>query len=267
MAGWASILDFLEAAAPYVEAGGAIAQGVSGNRAAGRAAENTNLVNQDQAALQRYNIEQRAKAEAAFLAEQAVKDRADRYLTAGRDRAKQVGLGDLLANMQDVGISGLPSYIPNVQFSGGMRPSAFGANARQAGRNLSRDALQAQITGADVPNLPDLSGLGANAPELSELMQSGTLDDVLNWLSVGGLASKTARNAAQQVEQDRINRTPIPNVGPVASDATIGETFGQAPTDAIAGMGGITPLPAETLASRRLTPRGYQIPPMASRMR
>ena len=45
----------------------------------------------------------------------------------------QVGVGDLLANVQDVEIEGLPSYIHKVNFTGGLRPSALGPMSRQAG--------------------------------------------------------------------------------------------------------------------------------------
>jgi len=189
MADFSEFLKILEEAKPYIKAGGEVAGAVSAGRAGGRAEENLGAQAQDRTAIDRYQAEQLAKLGGANLLEGATKDRADRFLTDSMVRAKQVGLGDLLANMQDVDISGLPSYIPHMQFTGGLRPSALGPNARQAGRNLSRQALEAQMSGADIPNLPDVSGLGTNAPDLTPLQHAGKLDTILNMLGYAGLGA------------------------------------------------------------------------------
>lgn len=63
-----------------------------------------------------------------------------------QNRAQQVGLGDALANVQDVRIDA-PSHITRFNVSGGMRPSALGPNARMAGRELSGQALAALMEG------------------------------------------------------------------------------------------------------------------------
>jgi hypothetical protein len=163
-----------------------VAAAANANRAAGRAAEGTANQAQDQGALGRYSAEQLAKLGGARLTEEATRDRADRFLTDSQKRAQQVGLGDLLANIQDVQLSGMPSYIPHMNFSGGLRPSALGPNTRAAGQNLSRQALEAQLSGADIPNLPDVSGIGTAAPAQTPLPQSGKLDTLLSILGYTG---------------------------------------------------------------------------------
>jgi len=61
-------------------------------------------------------------------------------------RASDTGRGDLMANVQDASI-GMPGNIPRFGVSGGLRPSALGPNARQAGRELSNQSLTALMQG------------------------------------------------------------------------------------------------------------------------
>lgn len=72
--------------------------------------------------------------------------------------ASQAAKGDLLANMKDVTASGSPQLMAHlVNFSGGLRPSALGPNARQAGRNLSAAGLANQsLQLPQVPKMPDM---------------------------------------------------------------------------------------------------------------
>jgi hypothetical protein len=61
-------------------------------------------------------------------------------------RAQNTALGDALANVQDARVDA-PSHITRFNVSGGMRPSALGPNARQAGAELSNQSLAALIEG------------------------------------------------------------------------------------------------------------------------
>lgn len=219
MPSFQNILDIFETAGPYVEAGTKIAGGIAGNRAQNRALGNINRGIRDDAALQRYQAEQQAKYAAANLAEQAVQDRAQRYLTAGRERAGQAAFGDALANIGDVEIAGVPDYIPKISFGGGLRPSVFGAGAREAGRTLSRDALAAMLSGADVPNLPNLGGLGGAAPELSELEEPGRIDKILEGIGYAGTgigaineARRAGRTTGRTPTTDERVRAALPRL-------------------------------------------------------
>ena len=94
--------------------------------------------------------------------------------------ASQAARGDLLNNVQDAQITGLPSYIHIGQVSGGLRPSALGPNARQAGATLSRNALLQLLQGDT--NLP-------TAPNLTPLPEASGYDNFTKGLSrVGAYA-------------------------------------------------------------------------------
>jgi hypothetical protein len=213
MANW---LKWLEAAKPYVEAGGEIAGGIAANRAKGRVAENAATATADRDAINRYIAEEQAKREALRLQEDATKDRADRYLESGRTRAGQAAFGDILSNIQDVQMD-LPDWIPDFNLQGGLRPSALGANARAAGQTLSRDALQAMLSGADVPDLPNVGGIGRNAPEATPMAEATGLDRALELGGYAGQAAGTIREVQEQrrkarAEQEAAQRTPLPAV-------------------------------------------------------
>lgn len=66
-------------------------------------------------------------------------------LAAPSTRANQVARGEVLATMQDAPLLGDPRV--DKWAGGGLRPSAFGAASRQAGSELSRQALQALMSG------------------------------------------------------------------------------------------------------------------------
>jgi hypothetical protein len=210
--------EIFKQAEPYIKTGGEVAGKIAAGRAQGRAAENLGSQAQDRTAIERYQAEQLARLAAANLTESATKDRADRFLTDAETRARQVGLGDVMANVQDVHLGGLPSYIPHMSFSGGLRPSALGANARAAGQNLSRMALEAQLSGADIPNLPDVSGLGGAAPELTPLQQSGKLDTLLSMLGYAGMGAGAIEEAGRQ----RRAGAPSPESGIPRYDTSAG---------------------------------------------
>jgi hypothetical protein len=225
--------------AALIDAGTKVAGAAASGRASGRAAEGTANQAQDREAILRYQAEQQAKINAALLTENATKDRADRFLTDSQKRAQQVGLGDLLANVQDVQMSGMPSYIPHMSFSGGLRPSALGPNTRAAGQNLSRQALEAQLSGADIPNLPDVSGLGTAAPALTPLPQSSKLDTLLNLLSYGGQgygAYEEATKGRESGPGQMTTRASAPGFDPTTTTTTTDAASGG--NAASAGYGG-----------------------------
>ena len=179
--GW---IETAAALAPYIQAGAQVAGGISSGRAAGRAAEGAATQGQDVGALNRYIAEQNARQAAATLQESIAK----RATETPEIRAKQAALGDLLSNIQDVEIGGLPSYVPKVKFSGGLRPSALGPLARQGGQNLAQQAVLAQMTGSDLPppGYFQSLGLGGSAPAQSPLPQASGMDSFLNVLSTIG---------------------------------------------------------------------------------
>jgi len=69
-------------------------------------------------------------------------------LDATDQRAQQAIRGGLMANLQDVGL-GAPKGINVTSFSGGLRPSAMGAGAREFGTIMGQQALDAQRAGGE----------------------------------------------------------------------------------------------------------------------
>lgn len=90
-------------------------------------------------------------------------------------RAKEAYTGDLMANVQDSQVQA-PANVQShvVNFTGGLRPSALGPNARAAGATLSN--IGASNIGKDV--LPEVP----NAPNLP---QSNWLDSLLGGAGLG----------------------------------------------------------------------------------
>jgi hypothetical protein len=179
-------------------AAGAMAGRASQNRATGRAAEADLTMQRDRDTSSRYAVQQQALLQAALMAEQAKLNRARLGIEAPAARANQAARGDALANVQDVSISGVPSHITVPQISGGLRPSALGPNARAAGRGLSAQALEALLSGSDVPEMPDYSGLAQAMPEQSALPEATGTDRFLSILAALGAASEGASTVAGQ---------------------------------------------------------------------
>lgn len=85
---------------------------------------------------------------------------AQQALNQNSQLAGQTARGDLLSNVQDVNISGLPSGVHMANMTGGLRPSVLGPNARQAGSTLSRNALLQLMAGpTNLPTAPSLTPL------------------------------------------------------------------------------------------------------------
>lgn len=99
-------------------------------------------------------------------------------LAAPGERAGNAVRGDILSSARDVAFSGLPNDIPNIQISGGLRPSMFSDSTRQLGALMSKDALAGQQKGDAFAPLTYKPG--PTAPTLTPPTNAGTLDDILN---------------------------------------------------------------------------------------
>ncbi len=100
-------------------------------------------------------------------------------LTAPSTRADQARRGDLQANVQDIQFQ-LPegSTIPLFGYTGGIRPSALGPNARQAGSEMSRNALLRMMQGEPYPQYQ-----APVAPTINS--GGGRLENILGGLGLG----------------------------------------------------------------------------------
>ena len=108
-------------------------------------------------------------------------------------RARQVAQGGAMSNVQDLSFS-RPSHITNFQVSGGMRPSAMGAEGRAAGGELSRQAMMSLLQGGNEFSPVQTAGpvnLDASLP------QESTFDKIVGGIGTAG----SAIGAYQQVQQ------------------------------------------------------------------
>lgn len=187
-----------------ISAGAQIANSYAQSRANGRAAESTINQRQDTGAQNAYATDKSLDMEALIRGYQAELDRAkgqlDEYetrLEAPQARAANSVRGDILANVQDVGVDGPPG-VNVTSFSGGLRPSMLSGNSRALGQQMSKEALMSALDGTPAPyaNLQpiDLSSITSRtSPAQTELPQESGMDRVMQQIGLwGGLAGGLA---------------------------------------------------------------------------
>lgn len=124
--------------------GPTIASGVgslAAGKTAGRQATNTAAMTGDQVRLAAQGQEENAQQGRANL--QINQKEAER--AALNDAYKNAIRSALALNMQDSSVVGLPKGVPNISFSGGMRPSAIGAEGKAAASALNNSAMQSLL--------------------------------------------------------------------------------------------------------------------------
>ena len=152
-------------------------------------------------------------------------------LTAPGVRAGTAVRGDILSRAQDATFSGVPSKIPQISISGGLRPSMFSPDTRALGADMTSQARAQQAKGdvfATLPELPNYTAPGAMptykapppyvkpppAPTLPGVPQSTGLDTTLTTLgTVGGIGSSIWDLIAQYKKK---------NSGPAATGGNFG---------------------------------------------
>jgi len=193
---------------------GQVAAARSAARAQGRQQEASNNLAVDEYGQNNYRTEQGAQLTAGNLAEQARLDRAKLGIEAPAARTKQALWGDLIQHLQDARVTGLGSHVPNVQVEGGLRPSAISQAGRNAaGSALQTQAMQALLSGSDVPAMPDFSKLLIDAPDATPLPQASGQDTFLNTLATIGAAAQGGQSIYDQYKKR--NQAP-----PVATNST-----------------------------------------------
>ena len=131
--------------------------------------------NASQEATSRYGVQQGATSTALNNQSQENMQRAQLGLQAPSVRARQSVLGSLMENMQPVSVEAKGQVRGRVPvISGGLTPAALSANTRQQGAALSKQALEAQLTGSDVPAATNFMGGVLQAPAATDF-KSGIL--------------------------------------------------------------------------------------------
>lgn len=135
--------------------------------------------------------------------------RAQLGIEAPMARTKQAAYGDALSNVQDVNIDFQPTTgtLPKFNVSGGLRPSLFGANARGAGAELSRQALLKLMSGEDVPQASEAVAM----PEMSDPTTSGAMEKTLGAAGLGGSILGALGDALKNRKPTM--QQPMPTVG------------------------------------------------------
>jgi hypothetical protein len=189
-----------------ISAGSQIASAYANSKAQGRAAEATLNQRQDQGAQNAYATDKSLDLEALIRGYQAELDKAkgqlseyETRLSAPQSRAANSVRGDILANVQDVGVSA-PDGVNVTTFSGGLRPSLLSGNSRALGQQMSKEALLDALSGSPTPFSDmapvDLSSItGRSAPAQTALPQASAMDKVMEQIGLwGGLASGVANS-------------------------------------------------------------------------
>jgi hypothetical protein len=192
-----------------ISAGAQIAGSYAASKAQGRAAESAINQRQDSGAQNAYATDKSLDLEALIRGYQAELDKAkgqlseyETRLSAPQSRASNAVRGDILANVQDVGVSA-PDGVNVTSFSGGLRPSLLSGNSRALGAQMSKEALLDALTGSPTPFSDmapvDLSSItGRSAPAQTPLPQPSGMDRVMEQIGLwGGLAS-AGLNSQQQ---------------------------------------------------------------------
>jgi hypothetical protein len=210
-----------------VQAGGQAAGNLAAAREAGRQVEAGNITTQDQ---QRLSAEQ--------LAENAHQNRGDLDLkrrdetrTAQNDAFRNALRSALALNTQDVSAN-RPEGVPNISFSGGARPSAIGAQGRQAAELVNQRALDTLMNpDEDYYEMPDVETFAPSA-----LPKASGVDTALG--VAGGVASvlgslqqqEAARQQGSLVQQliarsqEDAQQGLTPAAAPVAAPTVRSET-------------------------------------------
>lgn len=159
----------------------------------------TNALNSgSQEATSRYGIQQGATQNA--LGQQSAEglQRAQLGLQAPNVRARQSILGSLMQNMQPVTVEPSPNvrgHVPKI--SGGLTPAALDPMTRQHGGELMKAALQAQLSGSDVPTATNFRGGVMQAPAPTDF-RSGVLQPPPSTDYTRGLIEPPAMTGYQQ---------------------------------------------------------------------
>lgn len=144
-------------------------------------------------------------------------------------RAKQAALGDAQHNIQDVNIDFAPKTgaLPKFNVTGGLRPSMLGPNARQAGDELSKQALMALMTKSDVPAASPL----VDMPQIGDYTKAGAGEKTLQGIGLGSSIWGALQPALQGIGQNQQAAQPTMGTpgAPVLSPGDVAYGQGRSP--------------------------------------
>jgi hypothetical protein len=179
--GWGSVLTNL-ASDPNTYATGLGMLGRLGEGQAGeREAENAAAASADRLRGSLFGTEQGASTHATDAEEDAKRYRAQLGITAPTARTKQALLGSLIQNMQPVSF-GDTGRVKVPTMTGGLTPAAISEATRGAGGELERQAIDALLSGSDMPSDTDFQAARLPAPQVTPYQGPGTGESILSGL-------------------------------------------------------------------------------------
>jgi hypothetical protein len=211
---WAQIAQIGATVAPAVA-------NIASQRAKGRADEAKLSEGYDRGTYDRYEVDKRLDLEALINQYRAELDRSkginDEYemrMKAPQQRASNSVRGDILANVQDVGVSA-PDGVNVTSFSGGLRPSLLSGNSRALGQQMSKEALLDALDGSPQPFSAmqpfDVSSITSRrAPGQTPMQEPGTLDKVMENIALWGGLAGVGYNAFNAPRPNPIQARALP---------------------------------------------------------
>lgn len=208
--------------AAIASAAAQIGSAYAASKAQGRAAEATINQAQDRTAQQAYATDKSLDLNALVNAYQAQLERAkgqlDEYekkLTAPQARAANSVRGDILANIEDAGVSAPPG-VNVTSFSGGLRPSLLSGNSRLLGQQTSKEALLDALSDTPTPYSSlkpfDVSSItGRSAPAQTPLPQASTIDKIIEGGSTAAALAAAIGQAMGQPQRDAAQARTVAN--------------------------------------------------------
>jgi hypothetical protein len=222
---------------PAATALGSTLGAVGDARAQGRQEQAKTNQAQDQLKLQAQIAQQNAMLNAAQQRSNTQTNAADIDLKQKQD-ARQAP-GDILSNalkggaaarIQDAHMN-RPNGVPNMSFSGGLRPSLIGDAGRQAGSEMERQALEQMMNPAKYAELPTADPQLMSMFKPTDLPEAGVLDKILSGagtIGAVGTGVSQARDAISKIIAQNAPKLPppqgmVPGVTPLGplSQATI----------------------------------------------
>lgn len=183
---------------------GALAGGIGKHRAEGKVAEANQTVNRDQ---QRLDAE-RARLQNEQANAQLEMERRKYEDSAPRERLRDIAHAQSLRDVQDYHMD-RPDGVPNMSFSGGLRPSLFDGMTRGAANYAAQDGLR-RLAAGDHWQAPTHMNFQQGA-----LPKSGIFDKLLGIAGVAGSAYD-ALNGAGAFNKP----APDTSLGTTVSDGT-----------------------------------------------
>lgn len=177
--------SFMKQAAPGLI--GSVASGLAGGAQKGREGQNNNAIQQALFAQQENQNKYRAGVENAGI------DLERRKFAQGSqsDAYKKAIQSALGMNLQDAHVN-RPKGVPNISYSGGLRPSALGAEGRAASSELNKQAMLKLMNGEKFDELPQYQGTAAPTYK-----GPGAFENIMGTVGLGANSLNTAMGAAE----------------------------------------------------------------------